>query len=1301
MSTRLSGFLLLLILGLPFPAFSQIAAPHEHLITEAFGHLQHGELDQAVETGRKALSAVETGYGPSHEKTAEAQASVAFIELRAGNATQAETLFRKAILARERLGASDTLPLAIACCGLAQTLQPSGNTVEAESLFRKAVTLLDRAWPSGHLQTAVALEGLGVILSASNRGEEAESLVTRALNIRKRLWGNDDPRLIGSHYACALVCRRAGKFDAAAAAMQRVVTLTERAVGSDSISLAAPLLNLADCFDSCERYDEAEPAYRRAISLQEHHIGTCSIELAGSLKSLALNRLSAGNMPEAESLLERAVALFGLSPASFPLEIASIDFMLGSFARTRGLFRKAADLYRASLAIREKTLPPDDPDTAATLNNLSETELQLGEPEPAERHCREALRMREHSLGIDHPATQASMNSLAAMLVAANRNAEAEKLFTAALASLERHPEDNADTIAVIINNIGELFRKTGGYSKAEEFCRRAYEMRKSRHGEDSAEAASSLASLAAAKEMNGKYAEAEAAFTHALAIKTRLLGGTHPEIAVLKGNLASLYEALSRFSEAEPLLLDALEIRRKTFGENHPATALLLCRLGAFLFDQGRTASGLALQEQGCAILGQRLGPGNPDRGAALCNLGACHARLDQFEQAELALSEGIAIASAAFGAGHPTVTNGLNQLAEVLHRRGKASEAFGLLERALQIQETTVGPDHPDFAITLSNLGILHMEAGHDTIARRYLERAASILANSVGNSDLNSIGCIESIARIDDRQGRLLEGINGHLRAISLEEENAVRNRSEQYAMIHRVRQSEPLTGFLSSLAKLSRLSPAQARPFEETAFELMESCKSRRFIEQMSRSTAARIQGIPDDVRQRMREANASLQQVGQQLRQERKKSSRDRNIELLKELENRFGTRLRELKTIENALVASFPEYAALVRPERLTVGDVRRELLHENERLIEFWEGEGYLHAAIISSGSYRFVSHEVGSEALRLSIVKFRKAIRTLSDLPTFKVAALGLAREIFQPFLSDAEIRETSRLIIVPSAYLANVPFEALVLTETGNDFAHLEYLFTRLPISYAPSVSALKEIRRSETSRGSPRTATAPVLLVGDPVYASTETASGPTTGLEPLPGTRVEIARIAGLYRGNPQTPDIRLGAEASESFIKKASANGSLARFPIVHFAVHGIMPGQVEGCSEPCLALSTSGDAAEDGFLTMSEIFGLRLDAALIVLSACNTGVVDVALPNLESLSGFARAFFHAGARRLLLTLWSISDTATVEFMSSFYAHLLRADRPLEALWEARTRMLSIPGLAHPFFWAPFVLIGE
>ncbi len=1301
MRPRLPCFLLLLALVLPFPTFSQIIPPHEQLIIEAFGHLRNGKRDQAVEAGRKAISVAETGYGPDHEKTAETQASVAFIELRAGNATQAETLFRKAILTRERLGATDTLPLAIAWCGLAQTLQSSGNTVEAESLFRKAVTLLDRAWPDGHQQTAVALEGLGAILSASERGEEAESLVTRALSIRERLWGSEDPRLIGSHYACALVCRRAGRFDAAAARMHRVVTLTERAIGSDSLGLADPLLNLADCLDTCERYDEAKPAYLRAISLQERHLGTHSIELANSLKSLALNRLGAGNMPEAESLLERAGAQLRLSPASFPLEIASVDFMLGSFARARGLFRKAADLYRASLALREKALPPDDPDTAATLNNLAETELQMGELEPAERHCREALRMRERSLGIDHPATQASMNSLAAMLVAANRNAEAEGLFTSSLASLERRPGENGDIIAIIINNLGELYRKTGRYQKAEEFCRRAYELRKRRHGENAVEAASSLASLAAAMEMNGRYAEAEAAFVKALEIKTRLLGGTHPEIAVLKGNLASLYEAMSRFSEAEPLLLDALAIRRTTLGENHPATALLLCRLGAFLFDQGRTASGLALQKQGCDILGEKLGEANPDRGTALCNLGACHARLGNLEQAEQALSEGIAIASAAFGAGHPNVTNGLNQLAEILRRRGNASQALGLLEQARQLQETTVGPEHPDFAITLSNLGILHMEAGQDEIARQYLERAASTLANSVGISDLNAIGCIEAVARLDDRQGRLLEGIAGHLRAISLEEENAVRNRSEQYAMIHRVRQSEPLSGFLSSLAKLSRLTPERARPFEETAFELMESCKSRRFIEQMSRSSAARIHGIPDAVRQRMREANAALQKTGQQLRQERRQPVRLRNIERLEELEDLFGTRLRELQHIETSLVASFPEYAALVSPERMTVGEARRELLHGNDRLLELWEGDGYLHAAIISSGSYRFVSHEISTETLRLSIVAFRKAVRALSDLATFKAASRGLAREILQPFLSDAEIRKTSRLIVIPSAYLANVPFEALILTDAGKDFAHLEYLFTRLPISYAPSVSALREIRRSEASRGSPRNATAPVLLVGDPAYASPETTSGTESGLTPLPGTRDEIARISALFQGDTEPPDIRLGAKASESFVKQASENGTLARFPIVHFAVHGIMPGQMAGCSEPCLALSTCGDASEDGFLNMSEILGLRLDAGLVVLSACNTGVVGIDLPNLEALSGFAQAFFHAGASRLLLTLWSISDTAAAEFMHSFYARLRRADRPLEALEEARKRMLSIPGFAHPFFWAPFILIGE
>ncbi len=1305
MKYNLCYIITIFLLSWPSALFPQEQQPHEVLIGKAFELLQKGHATQAAELGSGAVSAAEKAFGPEHEKTAETRASAAFIELRAGNASQAEALFRKAIQTRERFQATETLPLAIAICGLAQTLQSTGNTADAEPLFRKTVSLLDRAYPGGHAQTAVALEALGNILSSTGRIPEAEALVQRAVNIRETLLGRKSPLLAGSLNALSLVCRRAGRFDAAASHIRRIIELEELAAGSGSIRLAEPLLNLADCLDSCENYVEAEPAYRRAIALQETHLGSGSIELAFSLKSLAMNRLCGGSMPDAESALERAVGIFSLASDAVQLEIASIDFMLGSFAQARGLFQKAKGLYQTCLNIRKEALAADDPDIAAVLNNLADIELQLNELANAERDCREALRIREKSLGSGHRMTQITMNNLATVLVALNRNAEAEGVFTTALATLERQPAKNADTRATIINNLGELYRKIGRYTDAEEFCRKAYEMRKQLHGEDAAETASSLSSLAAALEMNGRYREAETAFKKALETKQRCLGENHPDVATLKGNLASLYESLSRFSEAESLLQSALQIRSDALGNDHPATALLLCRLGGFLFDLGRTASGIDLQERGCAILERKLGATCPDRGTALCNLGSCYARLDQADKAEQALSEGIEIASASLGAGHPNVANGLNQLSVVMQRQGRNSDAIRLLEQARDIQEKTIGPDHPDLAITLTNLGIFQMETGNDGIAQKNLERGASIFENSVGKTDLNYIGCLETLARLDDRQGRYLEGIKKHLQAIFLEETNASGNTSEQYSLIHRVRQTVPVTGFLASLAKLARQFPAQARRFEGKAFEIMESCRSRRFIEQMSRASAARVNGIPDDIQQDMRELNAGIQETGQRIRQELRKPRAGRNQELLRGLEGRYGQQLQVQQTLQEKILKEYPSCAGLIKPEKLTAETVRREILRENELLLEFWEGDDYLHAVVIGSGSERFVSHEIGSDSLRLKIREFRKALRSLADVATFKAASTALSREILLPFLSEAEIGSCSRLIIVPSAFLANIPFEALLLSDTGKEFRSLGYLFKKVPISSIPSTALLKEIRRGAASRASLQNASEPVLLFGDPVYSPEQTGSSAAfvdkIRLAPLPGTRKEVEIVSTIFYGDPAAPNARLGSEACESFIKQASADGTLARVPILHFAVHGIIPGEIQGLSEPCLALSTFGDAPEDGLLNMSEIFGLKLNARLIVLSACNTGIVDVALPNLEALSCFARAFFYAGADRLLLTLWSISDAATVDFMRSFYSHLRQTGHFLESLTEARKSMLISPAFSHPFYWAPFILIGD
>jgi CHAT domain-containing protein len=182
-------------------------------------------------------------------------------------------------------------------------------------------------------------------------------------------------------------------------------------------------------------------------------------------------------------------------------------------------------------------------------------------------------------------------------------------------------------------------------------------------------------------------------------------------------------------------------------------------------------------------------------------------------------------------------------------------------------------------------------------------------------------------------------------------------------------------------------------------------------------------------------------------------------------------------------------------------------------------------------------------------------------------------------------------------------------------------------------------------------------------------------------------------------------------NILLGAGASEDALKSLSETGRLADFAIVHFATHGALSGQVKGFAEPGLILTPpaagSGDAKilqrDDGYLTISEIASLKLDADWIILSACNTA--GAAQRSGEALSGMARAFFFAGARALLVSHWEVSSEAAVKLTTRAFAEL--KSNPGIGRSEAFRR--SIRSLiengahfdAHPSQWAPFIVVGE
>ncbi|MBL8653473.1 MAG: CHAT domain-containing protein [Alphaproteobacteria bacterium] len=193
---------------------------------------------------------------------------------------------------------------------------------------------------------------------------------------------------------------------------------------------------------------------------------------------------------------------------------------------------------------------------------------------------------------------------------------------------------------------------------------------------------------------------------------------------------------------------------------------------------------------------------------------------------------------------------------------------------------------------------------------------------------------------------------------------------------------------------------------------------------------------------------------------------------------------------------------------------------------------------------------------------------------------------------------------------------------------------------------------------------------------------------------------MPETADEVRRVATSLRAGPDA--LLLGADANAGNLRARN----LADYRVLYFATHGLLPGELRCQGQPGLALTPpsaeAADPADDGLLEAAEIAAMRLDADLVVLSACNTAASGDRLGG-ESLSGLAEAFFAAGARGLLVTHWQVPSVQTVTLTTGMFdrlgGDLKRGIAP--ALQAAQMRLADDSATAHPYFWGAFVLQGD
>jgi CHAT domain-containing protein/Tfp pilus assembly protein PilF len=768
------------------------------------------------------------------------------------------------------------------------------------------------------------------------------------------------------------------------------------------------------------------------------------------------------------------------------------------------------------------------------------------------------------------------------------------------------------------------------------------------------------------------------------------------------------------------------LTIQEKTYGPDHPNVALALNNLAYALSGMGRKKEAEQLYRRSLAIREKSLGPDHIDVAVSLDNLAILLGDDDRYAEAEPLARRSLRVREGALGERHPLIADSLNNLAVILDNTGRPLEAEPLLKRALEIRTSALGERHPDVANSLHNLASHYADRQSWRQAYDTFNRAASIL---VSRRAVTFGGEATAEARIHDDASPF----RAMIRAAYKLAEDSDRQTSDTL----------------------------RSRAFESAQW--VGDDQAANAIAGMSARVAAGSGDLSALVRERQ-DLSEQASALDRTLIAAASQGVHERNLETEKTLQIQASNIANRMTELDRAIAAQFPGYSTLVTKNPVPDA-VAQSLLRPNEALILFaptahltvvWtitRSEVRWHAAPMEA---KVLAEKVATLRCGLDAAAWDRSTKCAEKLGRAGVPSpseplpfdVATAYELYQALLGPVEKAiEGKELILVPSGPLATLPFHVLLTampTTTANaiDFAKAPWLAKRYATTVLPSVSSLKALRevaaKSNANRqfigfGNPlldgdrtdamdvkRAKQARSLQTCDSTpdirtslltqrgsrsilaFASGAADIAQLEGQSPLPETAIELCSVAKIF--GSEGVELHLGASATETEIKSLSESGRLAEFRIVHFATHGALSGQIQGSTEPGLILTPPavGTPTDDGYLSASEISGLKLDADWVVLSACNTAGGETS--GAETFSGLARAFFFAGTRALLVSHWAVDSDATVKLITGTMTALtdLKIGRA-EALRRAMVSLIErgTAASSHPSVWAPFVVVGE
>ena len=1117
-------------------------------------------------------------------------------------------------------------------------------SIVADRMIEHAIKVFGENSP--YSDSALGFKGL--ILYYLGEYDKAIEYWQRVLQIEKICYGEKSHVVfITTNYLGALY-RITGKYDLALEYYFKALNISKEFLQENNPLIATSYNDIGYTYSEKGEYDLALEYHLKSLNIRKSLFGEKHPDVAISYNNIGNVYHKQGEYDLGLKYLTKAVDIFKGESGDNRLNIAMINNNIGENYSAKGEYDKALEFHFSALKVRHELLEENNIDIAKSYNNIGNVYVHKSNNDIALEYHFKALNIRKKLLGEAHPSVAISYNNIGEVYLKKGVNDSALIYFSKALIINntilgEKHP-----ATVTSYNNIASVYANLGNYNLTLEYLLKALSINKELYGENYLLIATSYNNIGVVYNNKGEYTQALEYCFKALKILNEAYGENHPNVAITNNNIGDVYHQRGEYDSALVYYLKALSIRKETSPELHPDLAMFYT------------------------------------------NIGLIYSHKEQYNLALEYYLKALKIKKEFFGEKHPDVAWSYNIIGVDLNKQKKYKLALKYFQKGIVANSRSFN----DSSNVYSN-----------PILNNYFE-APALLISLYGK------------AQVFNRKQDYISSLRNFNLCDSLiiEMRKTASTKTDKFAWGEQTNLIyEEAINVCMSIMK----NPPDNYPkkyYEEQAFKYSEKSKAGVLIVALTGKESLKFAGIPDSLLQKEHEL-----QIDISFYEKRLAETPDSINEIL------FRDQLFKLNRRYDELIAKFekeyPDYFNLKYATiNITIKDIQ-SILDYKTAIRSYFQGDSIIYI-------FTLTKHNLDIQAvpklanLNDTITRLRYGLTKTSPRmqESYRRIGLLLYRQLFP---ENAELdKQIKNLIIIPDGNLAILPFESLLTsnyTDDINSYKEYPYLIKKYNISYSYSANLYYRTFSREAS------STIEITNLNDwlafaPVFDKSvdNTLSMSTCELKeqldllktdslminrsmfdrsyitPLPSTETETKTIFSLFNDNNLKAKVILYNNANEQTIK----SGELEKYRVLHFATHGFVNSERPELSGLLFAQDTT--AEEDGILYLGEIYNLKLNADLVVLSACETGLGQI--QKGEGIIGLTRALLYAGTNNIVVSLWQVADQSTSDLMVDFYKNSLASkgmQSYSEALRNAKLKMIKEGKYAHPLYWAPFILIGH